>query len=150
MQEQLAAPIEKIAFAGVEVRGDLVFVGGGDEFAFLFLHLREQVMELGRIFLFQKVLQKLAGIRQAIADDKSKGQIIAIIVGGRIDALGFFEIRRSGSNFSGAHVQLAKIVIGIVAHRLQLKSFLEFRLRNHSGEFMIFICLENKFLKNSS
>ena len=40
MQKQLATPVEEIGFAGIEVRGEFVFVGGGDKFAIFFFHTR--------------------------------------------------------------------------------------------------------------
>ncbi len=36
-----------------------------------------------------------------------------------------FEIRRGGSNFSGTHVELAEVVVGVVVLRLELQRLFE-------------------------
>ncbi len=125
VDEEFAGPVEKIAFAGIHVRGDFEFVGGGDEIAVFFFDLGEQIVEFGRVFFLQEVLHDRARWFQAPGEQVGEGEIVTVVVGGRIDMLRFLEERRGVSNFSGTNVNFAKIVVGVEIFRLELHRFAE-------------------------
>src|SRR5712691_382409 len=125
VQQQLAAPIEKVALAWIEVRRQFVLVGGCDELAVFFFDLSEQVVQLSRIFLLQEALKQLASVSEAAGDNVGERQIVAVVVRSGIDALRLLEIPRGGGDFSGAHVQFAEVVVGIIVPRLELQRLLE-------------------------
>ena len=55
----------------------------------------------------------------------SLGQIVAIVVGRRSDALRLFEKRDCVGDLSGLDVELAQVVVGVVVVRLQFERFAE-------------------------
>ena len=55
VDEEFAGPVEEVAFAGIDVRGGFVFVGGGYELTVFFFDLAEEVVEFGGGLLFQEV-----------------------------------------------------------------------------------------------
>ena len=91
VQKQLAAPVEQVALARVRVRGGFVFICRLNEVPVFFLYLTQQVMQLGGVFEFQKLLNQLPRIRQPPGKNVCQRQIVAIVVGRGIDPLGLFE-----------------------------------------------------------
>src|SRR4030095_9400658 len=69
MQKQLTTPVEKIVFAGGEVRRGLELSGRGYEVAVLLLDLREQVMQLGSVLQFDQGLHGAPCVFQTASDE---------------------------------------------------------------------------------
>ena len=66
MYEQLASPIEQVAFTRIHVRSGLVLIFGRDKFAILFFNFPEHIVQVRSIFLFQEILNQIpAGIELA-------------------------------------------------------------------------------------
>ena len=93
MEKKFASPVEQVALAGVGMCGDFVFVGRDHELSIFFFDLAQQIVQFRCVFQFQQFMDQLARIRQPPRNDVSQGQIVAVVVGGRIDPLGLLEIK---------------------------------------------------------
>ena len=68
---------------------------------------RTSCMMLGGIFLVQKSEQKLPGVSQALRHNVSEGKVVAIVVGGGVNALGLLQIGHRSRDFPSANIKLA-------------------------------------------
>src|SRR5579885_3523517 len=108
MKKKLAAPIEEIAFAWLHVRGLFVFIDGGDELSLLLFDLRQKVVQFRGIFALQKLLDEEPGVVQPSGKEIGEGEIVAVVVGARIDLLCLFQVRNGLCELPGADIKLAK------------------------------------------
>src|SRR5580704_1079616 len=125
MDEKLAGPIEEIAFAGVHVCGDFVFVGGNDEVPVFFFDLGKQIVELGGIFLLEQRLNQGARVFGAADADVGESEVVAVVVVGGVELLCFLEVRSGVGDFAFADVGFAEIVIGVEIIGFELSGFAE-------------------------
>ncbi len=62
MEKELACPIKQVAFAGIHMRGGLVFISRLDELLVLFIHFSQQVVQFRGVFLLQESLDQLLSL----------------------------------------------------------------------------------------
>ena len=65
------------------------------------------------------------GIREPADSKVSQRQVVAVIVGGRIDLLSLFEKGRGVGDFARANIGLAQIVVGVEVARVEIHGLLE-------------------------
>ena len=93
MQEEFTAPGKEVLFTWIEVSGRLEFVCGFDEFSVLLIDLTKQVVQFACVLLRYKSLDNLPGLGEVLSQKVGLGQIVSVVVRGRIDLLGPFEKR---------------------------------------------------------
>src|SRR5271167_4381294 len=120
VEEELAPPIKEIALARIGVSGEFVFVGGRDELPILFLHLAQQVVEFSGVLKFQELLNLPTGVGETPRDKIAERQVVTIVVGGWIDALGTLQIGHGISDSLGLDIEFAEVVVGVKVLRLKL------------------------------
>ena len=125
VEKELTSPVEQVALAGIHVRGDFVFICGRHEFAVFLFHFSQQVVQFRSVFSLQEMLEQLPGVGEPAGLNVSQGQVVAVIVGSRIDLLSLFEERSGLGDFPSANVGFTQVVVGIKAPRLKLDGFLE-------------------------
>ena len=86
------------------MRGEFELIGGGNKVAVFFLDLAEQVMQFRSVFLPQQRRNGLASRFELTGDQVGERQIVAIVVGTGIDALGLFQVGDGVGDFSGLDV----------------------------------------------
>jgi len=130
VKQELRAPVEHILFVGIHARCLLVLRCRRNIVPRLFFDVAEKAMEFCRVPQSDQLLELLAGFVKSLGLLQSQGQVIPIVVSRGIDFLGTLQERNSTVNFSRFNVELAEIVIGIVALRFHSDEFLEpeFRL----------------------
>ncbi len=128
MNKELAAPIEDVAFARVHSRGGLKFIGGSDEIAGFFLDFGEKVVEFGGVPELEERLDEVARVRKAIGEEIGEREVVAVIVSGRIRAVGAFEAGDGDGDFIGADVEFAEIVVGVVGVGFKSDGLFELQL----------------------
>ena len=85
-------------------------------------------MEFRGVFYLEEGLNKLARFWQAIAEEIGEGEVVTVVVGGRIGVLGAFEIGDGFGELVGAGVEFAEIVIGVVGTGIEGDGFFELGL----------------------
>ena len=125
MEKEFTPPVKEVALAGFHVRCRFVFIFSRDELAVFFFHFTKEVVQFRGVFAFQKILDQLPGVCEPAGLNVCQRQIVAVIVGGRIDLLGLFEERRGVGDLAGANVGFAQVVIGVEVARVKLDRFLE-------------------------
>lgn len=128
VEKEFAAPVEDVAFTGVHVGGGLEFLDGRNKVAGFLFDFREEVVELGGVFLLEESLDELAGVGKAIGEEISEGKVVAVVVYGRIGELRALEIGDGFPEFAGAGVEFAEIVIGVVGVGFEGEGLFELRL----------------------
>ncbi len=130
MQKKLAAPVEQVALARIHVGGGFKLVGRRHEFPVLFFDLTQQVMQFRRVLFLQQILDQLPAPRPSRpVKTISQRQVVAVVVGRRIDLLGLLQKGHGLGNFARADVKLAQVVVGVEIPRLELDRFLELFFR---------------------
>ena len=76
-------------------------------------------------------MHQLPGICELSGKKVSEGQIVAVVVGRRIDFLGLTEKGCRLGDFSGTDVKLTQVVVGVEVSRFELNCLPEF----HSRQF---------------
>ena len=125
MEKHFASPVEEIVFAGIEVCGGFEVVRRLHIFAVLLVDLAEQVVQLPRVFQLDQVVDDLARLVALAEQEIGHGQIVAVVVGAGIDLLGLFEVGLGFGNLSRLNVELAQVVVGVVARGLQRECLAE-------------------------
>ena len=119
VEKKLASPIKQILLGWIHVSSGLEFVRRRYKFSIFLLELAQQVVQLRRVLLLHDGLDKLPRLAQPSRKKIGQRQIVAVVVGGRINALRLFEERNCFCEFSGLNVELTEVVVGVKIPRLQ-------------------------------
>jgi len=91
--------------------------------------LTEKIVKLSGIFLLRDALDKLSRFAEPPSEEVGKGQVVAVVIGSRMDLLRLFEERYRLWEFSGLEIKLSQIVIRLKIIRLQGESLTKLLFR---------------------
>ena len=97
---------------------------------FLF-DLAQQVVQFRGVLFFEQALNEPPCLGEPPGEKVSQRQIVAVVVGRRVDALRPFEKRERIGDLSGLNVELAQIMVGEESPRFQIQRLAELL----SGQF---------------
>src|SRR5271163_222851 len=92
VQQQLRTPIEEIGFARIKFGGALVLVDGIERITKSFLHVGEQVVNLGRIVMREESLRALASALFVAGIRIGSCEIVRVFKAGGVELCGALKI----------------------------------------------------------
>jgi hypothetical protein len=118
VKKKLASPHEQVVLARVHARGGLKFVRRLYELSVLLIDLAQQVVKLSGISLLGDFVNKLACLVLPTREEIGERQVVAIVVGRRIDLLRSFEEGERLCDLSGLEIELGQVVVCLEIIRL--------------------------------